>query len=480
MQLNRRIFPTYISEAEALRIKEHKYSGVDHSFISKYVLGRYWNWLVEQVPMWVAPNLLTLAGFVPIVANFIILWLVSPNLEEPQPRWFLLSTAISLFAYQSLDAIDGKQARRTGTAGPLGELFDHGCDALNTGVGGVLGLMALGVGTNWWSIFSLAAFMANFYASTWETYHTGTLYLSQFSGPVEGILASVSAILVAAAVGPQFFMAKLFTILPTPVAVFVPSWLQLNHISAILAVTTSIYNTGAALYNVRQVLSRKAALANGGSPPPKSSASYPTMTPLPVTTLLPLPIFLALLFVWTAAAPTVILSPTAGIFLPFCLGITISSGYQVGLIVLAHCCQSAFPVSSILNTATWAATTAAWGVRSGAVPFPQGWTEESVQAALVWLYLAFTIAVYGYFSWDVIDRLCEVFDIWCLRIKPKGVAGVQANGKTNTKSNGSTPYVEGNRKVLSGSVVADGVSGLSKEHAKKPAKSPSRRKASRS
>jgi ethanolaminephosphotransferase len=36
-------------------------------------------------------------------------------------RW-----AVGLFIYQSLDAIDGKQARRTGMAGPLGEMFDHG------------------------------------------------------------------------------------------------------------------------------------------------------------------------------------------------------------------------------------------------------------------------------------------------------------------------------------------------------------------
>ena len=27
-----------------------------------------------------------------------------------------------------------KQARRTGMAGPLGEMFDHGCDAMNTTV----------------------------------------------------------------------------------------------------------------------------------------------------------------------------------------------------------------------------------------------------------------------------------------------------------------------------------------------------------
>ncbi len=33
-----------------------------------------------------------------------------------------------------MDAIDGKQARRTGSSSPLGELFDHGCDALSIGV----------------------------------------------------------------------------------------------------------------------------------------------------------------------------------------------------------------------------------------------------------------------------------------------------------------------------------------------------------
>jgi ethanolaminephosphotransferase len=33
-----------------------------------------------------------------------------------------------------MDAIDGKQARRTGMASALGEMFDHGCDAINTSV----------------------------------------------------------------------------------------------------------------------------------------------------------------------------------------------------------------------------------------------------------------------------------------------------------------------------------------------------------
>lgn len=39
--------------------------------------------------------------------------------------------AITMFIYQTLDAIDGKQARRTGSSNALGELFDHGCDSLS-------------------------------------------------------------------------------------------------------------------------------------------------------------------------------------------------------------------------------------------------------------------------------------------------------------------------------------------------------------
>lgn len=48
--------------------------------------------------------------------------------------WAYIACACGLFIYQSLDAIDGKQARRTNSSSPLGELFDHGCDSLSTGM----------------------------------------------------------------------------------------------------------------------------------------------------------------------------------------------------------------------------------------------------------------------------------------------------------------------------------------------------------
>ena len=57
-----------------------------------------------------------------------------PNASERPPWPATLAAAVGLFLYQSLDAIDGKQARRTGTSSPLGELFDHGCDSLSTGL----------------------------------------------------------------------------------------------------------------------------------------------------------------------------------------------------------------------------------------------------------------------------------------------------------------------------------------------------------
>ena len=44
-----------------------------------------------------------------------------------------LLTGLGIFLYQSLDAIDGKQARRTNSSSPLGELFDHGCDSVSAG-----------------------------------------------------------------------------------------------------------------------------------------------------------------------------------------------------------------------------------------------------------------------------------------------------------------------------------------------------------
>jgi len=91
----------------------------------------FWNWFVELLPMWLAPNLITLIGLVGVIASFLIdTWYIMDFTGEA-PKWVYLFAATAVVVYVNLDCIDGKQARRTRSSSPLGQLFDHGCDALS-------------------------------------------------------------------------------------------------------------------------------------------------------------------------------------------------------------------------------------------------------------------------------------------------------------------------------------------------------------
>eukprot|EP00919_Chromeraceae_sp_WS-2016_P054352 GHVR01129134.1.p2 GENE.GHVR01129134.1~~GHVR01129134.1.p2 ORF type:complete len:100 (-),score=8.76 GHVR01129134.1:1108-1407(-) len=87
---------------------------------------------------WV-PNIITLVGFIFNVVGNISIAFQFP-LKEPVVPWTLLFFGTCVLIYQTLDNMDGKQARRTGNSSPLGMIFDHGCDAM-----GVV-FLALGVG----------------------------------------------------------------------------------------------------------------------------------------------------------------------------------------------------------------------------------------------------------------------------------------------------------------------------------------------
>lgn len=102
----------------------------------------------------------------------------------------VVSFAAGLWLYSTFDNVDGKQARRTGTSSPLGELFDHGCDALNTSFAALLQAAALGMGHSTPSVMLYGIAMFGFYLSTAEEYHTGTLYLGYVNAPTEGVLVS--------------------------------------------------------------------------------------------------------------------------------------------------------------------------------------------------------------------------------------------------------------------------------------------------
>lgn len=91
------------------------------------------------MPFNIAPNLLTFSGFMLTVINYILIafydyyFHVANGTEGYQiSRWVFIIAGINVFVAYTLDGIDGKQARRTGTSTPLGELFDHGLDSYSS------------------------------------------------------------------------------------------------------------------------------------------------------------------------------------------------------------------------------------------------------------------------------------------------------------------------------------------------------------
>lgn len=181
---------TYLSSEVLAGFDKYKYSAVDTSPVSKYITHPFWNWVVEFVPKWVAPNLLTLTGFCQLLVNFALLTYYDPHFfaasrdypeAPPIPNWVWLVCAFNNFMSHTLDGIDGKQARRTGSSSPLGELFDHGLDSwatlfLPVALYSIFGRGEYGVGV-FRVYFIVTGVMLCFILSHWEKYNTKILFL---------------------------------------------------------------------------------------------------------------------------------------------------------------------------------------------------------------------------------------------------------------------------------------------------------------
>lgn len=165
----------YLSSHQLKRLKEHKYSAQGTSVCEPW-MQVFWRWLVEQIPKTWAPNTITLVGLLINILTTLILMFYSPDGKQESPRWAYLLCAVGLFIYQSLDAIDGKQARRTNSNTPLGELFDHGCDALSTVFVMTGCCVALKLGQEpYIFLFEIVVSELCFYMAHWQTYVTGTM-----------------------------------------------------------------------------------------------------------------------------------------------------------------------------------------------------------------------------------------------------------------------------------------------------------------
>ena len=89
-------------------------SGSNESVLYNAFLKPFARYLVELLPPWVAPNVLTVAGLGLCWVNFVLMAVLNPRMDAPVPRWAYIVCAVNVFVYQMLDNMDGQHARRIG------------------------------------------------------------------------------------------------------------------------------------------------------------------------------------------------------------------------------------------------------------------------------------------------------------------------------------------------------------------------------
>lgn len=98
-----------------------------------------------------------------------------PKLYEPYPALLYIVAALGIFAYQTFDALDGKQARRIKAFSPLGQLFDHGCDSFSTAAMLIMLLVCLRVPDANINLLCYLAYISVVYMSNVNEKFTGLM-----------------------------------------------------------------------------------------------------------------------------------------------------------------------------------------------------------------------------------------------------------------------------------------------------------------
>ncbi|KAJ9155537.1 CDP-alcohol phosphatidyltransferase [Pleurostoma richardsiae] len=397
----------YLRASQLPGLKEYKYSAVDRSLTSKYILKPFYtNVVIKMFPKSMAPNAITLTGFSFVVINFLTLLWYTPTLDQDCPPWVYYTWALGLFLYQTFDAVDGTQARRTHQSGPLGELFDHGVDALNTSLEVLIFAASQNMGQGWKTVATLFASLLTFYVQTWDEYHTKTLTLGIVNGPVEGILLLVGVYAATGYLGgAHIWQQSLLGTLhvpqgPLPDLLYNLSFTEWYMVQGTLVL---VFNT---VESARNVI--RARRARGD----RSRYALVGLAPFFITW--------ALIVAYLALQPNILNCH----LIPFVLFCGLVNAYSVGQMITAHLVKLDFPYYNVLILPLAAGVADSLGPFLQADLFGRSWAgwpsalgSGVYQVAYVFLMLGLAIGVYGSFVVDVIVTICDYLDIWCLTIK---------------------------------------------------------------
>ncbi|KAL2009133.1 hypothetical protein VTN00DRAFT_7327 [Thermoascus crustaceus] len=336
-----------------------------------------------------------------------MLW-YNPTLDRDCPSWVYASWALGLFLYQTFDAVDGMQARRTRQSGPLGELFDHGVDACNTALGVLIFAAAMNLGQTWATVLTLFGSTMTFYVQTWDEYYTQVLTLGIISGPVEGVLTLCIVFAITAYKGgASFWHRSMFETAGIPKSTLIPDKIYnmpFTQWYMVYGAFMLFFATGSSILHVMNIRRQR------GQDPYKALFG-----------LLPLVAMWILILAYLFLHPEILENH----LVPFVLYVGLVNAYSVGQMIVAHLVKAEFPYCNVLLFPLLAGVIDSLGPYLGLWPSILG--DGVYQVAFVFMCLGIAVGVYGGFVYDVITTICDYLDIWCLSIKHPYVEEQQQN-----------------------------------------------------
>ncbi|KAF4666536.1 hypothetical protein FOL47_004035 [Perkinsus chesapeaki] len=193
------------------RLMHHKYAAGEYTPLDMFFMP-FWNACTDAFPRTISPNAITLSGFF-----FICLIYVFIVMSPTRHVWHFFAAAFCVFAGQTLDAMDGKQARRLGVSSPLGAILDHGVDACTMGILMLSVARCLGAPGEFPNDIPVAvpavlAVVSCFWLPHWNHMHTGKL---QVGGVTEAQALVGIFYLICGVFGEDFFRKD---------TLFIPGW----------------------------------------------------------------------------------------------------------------------------------------------------------------------------------------------------------------------------------------------------------------
>jgi len=373
----------YISDDGLANLKQYKYHSGLSSFLDRVILTPFWDWAVTLVPMWMAPNLLTTISLSCGCMAYALLAYFTPGLSGSPPPWVFYLAAILMFFYQTLDAIDGKQARRTGSSSPLGQLFDHGCDAICAIFHGLFLGSTTSSGNTMLSLMLLYIAIVPFYVSNWEEATTGFMRFGLI-GVTEAQYVSMGVLVVTGlAGGPQLWDSHLI------------AGITLKHLFLFLGSLGVVYQCVTSVLVVSKFFRTK--------PLPTKYARDQSIIQIVE--------FTAFILLSTAF----VTSPSSNVYhdnprLPLWI-IGMLSSYQVSRLIICHVTLDPYsPFWMIMWPLPICVINAWFHILPG--------REE----LWVWLYCAFVAVMYVHFIYCSINEITTYLGIHCFHIKqrPRG------------------------------------------------------------